>query len=78
MFVYSTTFIKYFLPLNLYSCRTNLNLDRIEMATLFRQEGAPDAGDKQSIVDDFMYSSNVASSHVYVRMGQFKVFHFFI
>ena len=25
--------------------------------------------DKHSIVDDFMYGSNVASSHVYVRLG---------
>jgi len=38
------------------------------MATLF---GQPlDIGnDKQTIVDDFMYGSNVASSHVYIRLG---------
>lgn len=24
---------------------------------------------KDSIVDDFMYGSNVASAHVYIRMG---------
>ena len=38
------------------------------MATLF---GQPiDIGsDKHSIVDDFMYGSNVASSHVYIRLG---------
>jgi len=38
------------------------------MATLFGQP--VDIGsDKHSIVDDFMYGSNVASSHVYVRLG---------
>jgi len=38
------------------------------MATLFGQP--MDIGsDKHSIVDDFMYGSNVASSHVYIRLG---------
>jgi len=38
------------------------------MATLFGQP--VDIGsDKHSIVDDFMYGSNVASSHVYIRLG---------
>jgi len=40
------------------------------MATLFGQP--MDIGsDKHSIVDDFMYGSNVASSHVYIRLGIF-------
>lgn len=26
---------------------------------------------KESIVDDFMYGSNVATAHVYVRMGMY-------
>jgi len=38
------------------------------MATLFG-EHVDDHGGKSSIVDDFMYGSNVASSHVYVRLG---------
>jgi len=38
------------------------------MATLFG-ESVDDHGGKSSIVDDFMYGSNVASSHVYVRLG---------
>lgn len=25
---------------------------------------------KESIVDDFMYGSNVATAHVYIRMGK--------
>jgi len=38
------------------------------MATLLGQP--MDIGsDKHSIVDDFMYGSNVASSHVYIRLG---------
>jgi len=49
------------------------------MATLF---GQPlDVGsDKHSIVDDFMYGSNVASSHVYIRLGMFNIciFHLFM
>ncbi|XP_060064655.1 protein lifeguard 4-like [Ylistrum balloti] len=35
------------------------------MATLTE----PQKDGKQSIVDDFMYGSNVATSHVYIRMG---------
>lgn len=31
--------------------------------------GKDDFG-KQSIVDDFMYGSNVATAHVYIRMGK--------
>lgn len=33
------------------------------------QEGETKTGDKSSIVDDFMYGSNVAQSHVTVRLG---------
>ena len=29
------------------------------------------AEEKHSIVDDFMYGSNVAAAHVYIRMGKF-------
>jgi len=44
------------------------------MATLFGQ--SVDIGsDKHSIVDDFMYGSNVASSHVYIRLGTFLFNH---
>lgn len=42
------------------------------MATLFGQEvsgGGEGKHASPSIVDDFMYSSNVASSHVYIRMA---------
>ena len=28
------------------------------------------AGESHSIVDDFMYGSNVAAAHVYIRMGK--------
>jgi hypothetical protein len=38
------------------------------MATFFGQP-LDGGSDKGSIVDDFMYGSNVASSHVYVRLG---------
>ena len=38
------------------------------MATLINEE-APSSG-KHSIVDDFMYGSNVAGSHMYVRLGK--------
>jgi hypothetical protein len=38
------------------------------MATM--SSGKADFG-KQSIVDDFMYGSNVATAHVYIRMGKF-------
>lgn len=40
----------------------------VEMATLFGQP-LDVGGDKHSIVDDFMYGSNVASSHIYIRLG---------
>ena len=30
---------------------------------------------KDSVVDDFMYGSNVASAHVYIRMGKFWIIH---
>jgi FtsH-binding integral membrane protein len=38
------------------------------MATMFGQS-VDHASGKGSIVDDFMYGSNVASSHVYIRLG---------
>lgn len=38
------------------------------MATFFG-EPVDKSGEKPSIVDDFMYGSNVASSHVYIRLG---------
>lgn len=38
------------------------------MATLFG-ESYDEFGGKSSVVDDFMYGSNVASSHVYIRLG---------
>ena len=39
------------------------------MATMFGQS-VDHASGKGSIVDDFMYGSNVASSHVYIRLGK--------
>jgi hypothetical protein len=30
---------------------------------------------KDSVVDDFMYGSNVASAHVYIRMGKLWIIH---
>lgn len=39
------------------------------MATLFGQPMMDVGSDKHSIVDDFMYGSNVASSHIYIRLG---------
>jgi len=48
-----------------------------EMATLFGQP--MDIGsDKHSIVDDFMYGSSVASSHVYIRLGMFYVIYAYL
>ncbi|XP_014677966.1 PREDICTED: protein lifeguard 4-like [Priapulus caudatus] len=38
------------------------------MATVSGEE-FPGTGSKPSIVDDFMYGSNVAQSHVYIRLG---------
>ena len=40
------------------------------MATtlLIPQDGGQ--AEKGGIVDDFMYGSNVASSHIYIRMGE--------
>jgi len=38
------------------------------MATFFGQQ-METGSEKGSIVDDFMYGSNVASSHVYIRLG---------
>lgn len=31
-----------------------------------------DSFGKESIVDDFMYGSNVATAHVYIRMGKWS------
>ncbi|GAB6032222.1 Transmembrane BAX inhibitor motif-containing protein 4 [Chamberlinius hualienensis] len=41
------------------------------MATIIDMDSAFsfDRGGKQSITDDFMYGSNVAQAHVYIRMG---------
>lgn len=39
------------------------------MTTLFPEGNPPQQAKQQSIVDDFMYGSNVASSSVYIRMG---------
>ena len=39
------------------------------MTTLFGQE-VPEKSEKHSIIDDFSYGSNVASSAVYIRMGK--------
>ena len=36
--------------------------------TIF-QEPSRNSTQEESIVDDFMYGSNVAQAHVYVRMG---------
>jgi len=44
----------------------------VGMATLFGQP--MDGSEKHSIVDDFMYGSNVASSHVYIRLGIVTLF----
>ena len=36
-------------------------------------------GGKGSIVDDFMYGTNVAGAHVYIRMGKVNfIYHLFI
>lgn len=40
------------------------------MTTLFGQ-AMPDQSEKHSIVDDFAYGSNVASSAVYIRLGEY-------
>ncbi len=43
------------------------------MATLNLDAGGNPQGQskmKSSIEDDFMYGSNVASSHVYIRLGK--------
>ena len=42
------------------------------MATLFGQEVPliSEKAEKHSIIDDFSYGSNVASSAVYIRMGK--------
>lgn len=42
-----------------YTCR--------KMAT---KATSKDSFGKESIVDDFMYGSNVATAHVYIRMGK--------
>ena len=38
------------------------------MATM---SSGKDSSGKHSIVDDFMYGSNVATAHVYIRMGRY-------
>ena len=40
------------------------------MSTVFGEK-VESGYDKGSIVDDFMYGSNVASSHIYIRLGLF-------
>lgn len=39
------------------------------MATM---ASSKDSFGKESIVDDFMYGSNVATAHVYIRMGKWS------
>ncbi len=42
------------------------------MAAVFPETVPSGGGGKsQSVVDDFMYGSNVAGSHVYIRMGKY-------
>lgn len=45
------------------------------MATLMTEPGAGGGSGKHSIVDDFMYGSNVAGSSVYIRMGMYDFFY---
>jgi len=45
-------------------------IQQVTMSTLFGQDMS-DQSEKHSIIDDFAYGSNVASSAVYVRMGEY-------
>lgn len=45
--------------------------NKMSTTLLIPQDGGQ--AEKGGIVDDFMYGSNVATSHIYVRMGELTV-----